>query len=136
MAEYYEAEAKLLEIKQWYDGYKFGEVEIYNPWSVINYFANDCEAEPYWVQTSANLTIREIIKNLDESACEQLRELLNGATVQSVVETDIIYPSLRDTTTNIFGFLLLTGYLKAVKTMKLEGMNCLLYTSPSPRDRG
>ena len=75
------------------------------------------------VQTSANLTIREIIKNLDESACEQLRELLNGATVQSVVETDIIYPSLRDTTTNIFGFLLLTGYLKAVKTMKLEGMN-------------
>lgn len=123
MAEYYEAEAKLPEIKQWYDGYKFGEVEIYNPWSVINYFANDCEAEPYWVQTSANLTIREIIKNLDESACEQLRELLNGATVQSVVETDIIYPSLRDTTTNIFGFLLLTGYLKAVKTMKLEGMN-------------
>ena len=123
MAEYYEAEAKLPEIKQWYDGYKFGEVEIYNPWSVINYFANDCEAEPYWVQTSANLTIREIIKNLDESACEQLRELLNGATVQSVVETNIIYPSLRDTTTNIFGFLLLTGYLKAVKTMKLEGMN-------------
>lgn len=123
MAEYYEAEAKLPEIKQWYDGYKFGEVEIYNPWSVINYFANDCEAEPYWVQTSANLTIREIIKNLDESACEQLRELLNGATVQSVVETNIIYPSLRDTTMNIFGFLLLTGYLKAVKTMKLEGMN-------------
>ena len=123
MAEYYEAEAKLPEIKQWYDGYKFGEVEIYNPWSVINYFANECEAEPYWVQTSANLTIREIIKNLDESACEQLRELLNGAIVQSVVETNIIYPSLRDTTTNIFGFLLLTGYLKAVKTMKLEGMN-------------
>ena len=41
MAEYYEAEAKLLEIKQWYDGYKFGEVEIYNPWSVINYFAKE-----------------------------------------------------------------------------------------------
>lgn len=123
MAEYYEAEAKLPEIKQWYDGYRFGETEIYNPWSVINYFANDCEAEPYWVQTSANLTIREIIKNLDEAACEQLRELLNGETVQSVVETNIIYPSLRDTTTNIFGFLLLTGYLKAVKTMKLEGVN-------------
>lgn len=123
MAEYYGAEERLPEIKQWYDGYKFGEVEIYNPWSVINYFANDCEAEPYWVQTSANLTIREIIKNLDEAACEQLRELLNGATVQSVVETNIIYPSLRDTTTNIFGFLLLTGYLKAVKTIKLDGMN-------------
>ena len=123
MAAYYGAEAKLPEIKQWYDGYKFGEVEIYNPWSVINYFANDCEAEPYWVQTSANLTIREIIKNLDEDACQHLRELLNGAIVQSVVETNIIYPSLKDTPTNIFGFLLLTGYLKSLKTMKVEGMN-------------
>ena len=123
MAAYYGAEEKLPEIKQWYDGYKFGETEIYNPWSVINYFANDCEAEPYWVQTSANLTIREIIKNLDEDACQHLRELLNGAIVQSVVETNIIYPSLKDTPTNIFGFLLLTGYLKSVKTMKIEGMN-------------
>lgn len=123
MAAYYGAEAKLPEIKQWYDGYRFGEVEIYNPWSVINYFANDCEAEPYWVQTSANLTIREIIKNLDADACQHLRELLNGTIVQSVVETNIIYPSLKDTPTNIFGFLLLTGYLKSVKTMKIEGMN-------------
>ena len=131
MAAYYEAEDKLDELKDWYDGYKFGKTEIYNPWSVINYFSNDCEAEPYWVQTSGNVTIREIIKNLDSDTCEALRSLLNGVNVTSVVETNIIYPQLGEQQTNIFGFLLLTGYLKAVKTTKVEGITLCELSIPN-----
>ena len=123
MATYYQADDKMSELQEWYDGYKFGNTEIYNPWSVLKYFNNYCEAEPYWVQTSANSTIREIIKGLDSSTCENLRALLNGITINSVIETNIIYPKLKDNQTIIFGFLLMTGYLKAVQTRRINGIS-------------
>ena len=123
MATYYQADDKMSELQEWYDGYKFGNTEIYNPWSVLKYFNNYCEAEPYWVQTSANSTIREIIKGLDSSTCENLRALLNDITINSVIETNIIYPKLKDSQTIIFGFLLMTGYLKAVQTRRINGVS-------------
>lgn len=123
MATYYQADDKMSELQEWYDGYKFGNTEIYNLWSVLKYFNNYCEAEPYWVQTSANSTIREIIKGLDSSTCENLRALLNGITINSVIETNIIYPKLKDNQTIIFGFLLMTGYLKAVQTRRINGVS-------------
>ena len=123
MATYYQADDKMSELQKWYDGYKFGNTEIYNPWSVLKYFNNYCEAEPYWVQTSANSTIREIIKGLDSSTCENLRALLNDITINSVIETNIIYPKLKDNQTIIFGFLLMTGYLKAVQTRRINGVS-------------
>ena len=116
MTAYYNKEEQLPEIKTWYDGYKFGEVEIFNPWSVINYFNHNCRAMPFWVQTSGNAVIHEIIKNLQGTACDNLRKLLDGVAVQSVIETNIIYPQLKDPQTNIFGFLLMTGYLKSTRT--------------------
>ena len=119
MAEYYGAVDKLAELKSWYDGYKFGSTEIYNPWSVLNYLANDCLAMPFWVQTSGNAVIREIISSLNSIACDNLRALLDGVIVESAIETDIIYPRLKDPQTNIFGFLLMTGYLKST-AMKLD----------------
>lgn len=117
MTAYYNKEEQLPKIKAWYDGYKFGEVEIFNPWSVINYFNHNCQAMPFWVQTSGNAVIHEIIKNLQGTACDNLRKLLDGASVRSVIETNIIYPQLRDPQTNIFGFLLMTGYLKSTNTI-------------------
>ena len=123
MATYYQADDKMSELQEWYDGYKFGNTEIYNPWSVLKYFNNYCEAEPYWVQTSANSTIREIIKGLDSSTCENLRALLNDITINSVIETNIIYPKLKDNQTIIFVFLLMTGYLKAVQTRRINGVS-------------
>ena len=116
MADYYHAVDKLSEIQQWYDGYKFGNTEIYNPWSVLYYFGNNCTALPYWVQTSGNAVIHEILQNLNTDTCESLRELLNGITLDSIINTNIIYPNLKDMESNIFSFLLMTGYLKSVNT--------------------
>ena len=116
LAAYYGKIKQLPEIKAWYDGYQFGHTEIFNPWSVINYFNHDCQAMPFWVQTSGNAVIHEIIKNMNNAACANLRKLLDGVAVQSVIETNIIYPQLKDPQTNIFGFLLMTGYLKSTRT--------------------
>lgn len=116
MAVYYGADDKLEELKAWYDGYRFGNSEIFNPWSVLNYFSNDCQAMPFWVQTSGNAVIAEILKNSNKTTCASLRALLNGEVVSSTIETTTIYPRLRDSQTNIFGFLLMTGYLKSTDT--------------------
>ena len=116
MAAYYDAEAKLPEIKDWYDGYKFGHTEIYNPWSVLNYFSNDYVAIPYWVQTSGNLVIYELLGYLNKETFQKLDELVSEKAVTSIVETNLVYPDIKLRPENIFSFLLMTGYLKAVKT--------------------
>lgn len=116
MAAYYEQTDKLPELKTWYDGYKFGDTEIFNPWSVINYFSNNCQAMPYWVQTSANTIIQEILKTYNDDTYRNLHALLGKMEVQSIVRTNIIYPKLKEPQTNILGFLLMTGYLKSTST--------------------
>ena len=116
MAAYYEQTDKLPELKAWYDGYKFGDTEIFNPWSVINYFSNNCQAMPYWVQTSANTIIQEILKTYNDDTYRNLHALLGNTEVQSIVRTNIIYPKLKEPQTNILGFLLMTGYLKSTGT--------------------
>ena len=116
MAAYYEQTDKLPELKAWYDGYKFGDTEIFNPWSVINYFSNNCQAMPYWVQTSANTIIQEILKTYNDDTYRNLHALLGKTEVQSIVRTNIIYPKLNEPQTNILGFLLMTGYLKSTGT--------------------
>ena len=116
LTQYYGFQKKLPEIKEWYDGYKFGATEIFNPWSVLNYLKNNCRPIPYWVQTSSNGTINEIIKSLDTETYHKLREIINGTAVSSIVTTNVIYPELKDKSDSIFGFLLMTGYLKSIKT--------------------
>ncbi len=116
MARYYEKEDKLPEIKDWYDGYIFGETEIFNPWSVLNYFANDCLAMPYWVQTSENFVVYDLLNYLNTEIFQKLNELVSGKIVTSIVETNVVYPEIKNRAENIFAFLLMTGYLKAVRT--------------------
>lgn len=114
MAAYYGQEAKLEELREWYDGYRFGSTEIYNPWSVANYFYNNCQAKPYWINTSANEIIREIMVSLTPDIADNLFALLQGKTVQASLNMDVIYPRITDGTDTIFSFLLLAGYLKPV----------------------
>ena len=72
MAEYYGAADKYDEICQWYDGYRFGKTEIFNPWSVVNYFSNECEPRPFWVSTGSNDIIGEVLAQADEEIYNRL----------------------------------------------------------------
>ena len=112
MASYYGKEENIAELKEWYDGYRFGNTEIYNPWSVANYFYNNCQAKPYWTNTSDNEIIREIMDSLSPDMSENLFGLLQGQTVQASLNMDVIYPRITDGTDTIFSFLLIAGYLK------------------------
>lgn len=114
MAAYYGQEDKMEELCDWYDGYRFGNTEIYNPWSVANYFYNNCQAKPYWTNTSDNEIIREIMASLTQDIAENLFSLMQGQTVQASLNMDVIYPRITDGTDMIFSFLLIAGYLKPV----------------------
>ena len=115
MADYYGHHEKLEELREWYDGYRFGNTKIYNPWSVTNYFHNNCQPKPFWTNTSDNEIIREIMTSLTPEIAEDLVALIQGQTVQTSLNMDVIYPRIIDGPDSIFSFLLIAGYLKSVK---------------------
>lgn len=112
MAAYYGMTDKLPEIKEWYDGYLFGTTEIYNPWSVISYFNNNCKPKAFWSRTSGNEIIGQLIQNSNAEMYESLSLLLQGNEVQSLIDTDIIYPEVNGDPDTIYSFLLVAGYLR------------------------
>jgi len=115
MARYYKAEDKYDEICAWYDGYRFGKSEIFNPWSVINYFSNECEPRAFWQSTGNNEIIGEVLTNADESIYEKLNQLLQGKSVLTYIDPSVIYPQIKTNPSSVYSFLLVAGYLKITK---------------------
>lgn len=113
MAEYYAVPEKYEEICEWYDGYRFGKAEIFNPWSVINYFSNDCLPRAFWLSTGSNDIIGEMLTVADNDVYEHLHELMLGKSFLSSIDTSVIYPQIRQNPSSIYSFLLVAGYLKA-----------------------
>lgn len=116
MARYYHANEKYDELCAWYDGYRFGNSEIFNPWSVINYFRNDCQPRAYWQSTGSNEIIGEILSETNTDINEKLQKLIQGETIVSTIDTDVIYPEVKNNPSSIFSFLLVAGYLKTLKS--------------------
>lgn len=123
MAAFYHAEDKYDEICDWYDGYQFGRTEIFNPWSVINYFGNECQPKAFWQSTGSNDVINEILTFSDVETTENLRKLLTGDTVKTMIDTSVIYPQIHNNPASIYSFLLMAGYLKPVGERMLIGSN-------------
>ena len=115
IARYYGAQEKYEEICAWYDGYRFGSSEIFNPWSVINYFRNHCRPQAFWQSTGNNEIIGEILADADADIYEHLNELLQGKSILTYIDTGVIYPQIRNNPSSVYSFLLVAGYLKALK---------------------
>nr|WP_330424887.1 AAA family ATPase [Lachnotalea sp. AF33-28] len=115
IARYYHAEEKYEEICAWYDGYRFGDSEIFNPWSVINYFRSYCQPKAFWQSTGSNEIIGELLANAGDDIYERLNVLLQGESFLTYIDTGVIYPQIRNNPSSVYSFLLVAGYLKAVK---------------------
>ncbi len=116
MTEYYGVIDKYEEICEWYDGYRFGKTEIFNPWSVINYFNNECEPRAFWLSTGSNDIIGEVIAEADKEIYDRLKSLVNGEKFVTYIDTGVIYPQIKSNPSTIYSFLLVAGYLKVLKT--------------------
>lgn len=114
MAEYYGMPEKYNEICEWYDGYRFGKTEIFNPWSVIGYFNNECIPRAFWQSTGSNDIISEILANATTETYEKLESLMQGKSFITHIDTGVIYPQIQNKPSTIYSFLLVTGYLKAI----------------------
>ena len=130
MLAYYNLQEELTEVKRWYDGYLFNDIEIYNPWSIINFvYDRDRKitqfALPYWSNSSSNSIIREMVGEADADAKRDLETLINGGTIEKQVHEDITYGDIHQTQDNLWNFLFFTGYLKKVGEQK-EGNNLKL----------
>ncbi len=103
-------------VRDWYDGYCFGNEEVYSPWDVINYcdkLLADPEAEPenYWANTSGNDLIRRLLKRADQTAKDEVEELLNGGEITKSIKQELTYWEIDDSAENVWSVLYSTGYL-------------------------
>ena len=115
MLAYYDYEDKYQEICEWYDGYRFGNSKIFNPWSVINYISDQCFPKAFWQSTGSNDIIGEIIGTATPEINENLYKLICGNTVTTYVDTSVIYPEVQSNPYSIYSFLLVAGYLKVAE---------------------
>ncbi|MGN1103567.1 MAG: AAA family ATPase [Candidatus Coproplasma sp.] len=115
MLSYYGVAKKYREVCEWYDGYLFGNTEIFNPWSVINYISDNCTPKAFWQSTGSNDIIGEIISSATTEVTENLHNLLTGNKVTTYIDTNVIYPEVNDNPYLIYSFLLISGYLKVDK---------------------
>ena len=117
MLECYDLTDKSSDIAHWYDGYKFNDVDIYNPWSVLNYLSEAVEkssalCKPYWSNTSSNEIVKRLIEESNDRTKNAIEELINGTPVKAQIYEDITYGTIDVNSEYIWSFLLFTGYLK------------------------
>ena len=125
MLKHYKMESKIQTVKDWYNGYIFGETEVYNPWSSIKvareWLADINELpKPHWVNTSSNDIIRKLIDKADSTAKEELEILIAGGTISKEIHEDITYDEIEKNVNNIWNFMFFTGYLKKVGSCSSE----------------
>ncbi len=120
MLVHYGKEQHMEQVREWYNGYLFGDAQVYNPWSLINHMkkivVNDTEVpKPYWSNTSSNSIVRELIERADEVVREELEVLLSGGTIEQEIQEDITYEDVYRNRGNLWNFLYFTGYLKKIQ---------------------
>ncbi|MDO4330561.1 MAG: AAA family ATPase [Lachnospiraceae bacterium] len=116
MMAFYQREERFADMKTWYDGYTFGNTDIYNPWSVIKFMDDlntdpDAFPRPYWINTSSNAIIKNMIGRADREMKGKIESLLKGETMDIQIHEEITYGDLDENGENLWNFLYFTGYL-------------------------
>ena len=103
-------------VRDWYDGYQFGDTSVYCPWDVIKYAQillkdKDAEPENYWANTSGNDLIRRLLKKANQTTRDEIERLINDETITKTIRQELTYRDVEDSTDNIWSVLYSTGYL-------------------------
>ena len=119
MLEYYGLQSHMSEMKKWYDGYRFGEADVYCPWDVINHvdrlrIEGDAAPQAYWINSSGNGLVRRFIDKADQSTRDELELLLSGGTIGKELHLELTYGELDNSMENLWSVLFTTGYLTLV----------------------
>ena len=110
MLEYFDMKYKIEEVREWYDGYIFGESEVYNPWSIVNY-VREKEIKAYWANVSGNALLENMIDNAGESVYDDLKRFTDGESIEKYISDGTTIKSLLNNNDEIWQLLLYSGYL-------------------------
>ena len=138
--DFYAMDEKYEEVKRWYDGYCFGQTQVYNPWSVTNYVKTAVTnlvayPRPYWSNTSSNSIIRELVERADEQARMEIERLISGGSVEKPVFEEITYEDIYRSQDYLWNFLFFTGYLKLVKRVMTGNVVYATFAIPNEEVR-
>ena len=136
MLKYYGLEEKAEEMRDWYNGYLFGETTVYNPWSGIKYLYDIVHNKmkfpsSHWSNTSSNSIIKDLIKISDNTVKEEIEQLIAGQTITKPIVEDIVYADITKTMDNLWSFLFFTGYLKKISKTQIDVQNYLELAIPN-----
>lgn len=112
----YHLESHLAEMKEWYDGYRFGDADIYCPWDVINHVDRLCgepgaEPQSYWINTSGNDLVKRFIDRADQTTRDEIEKLVVGESIEKPIRLDLTYDEIDSSINNLWSVLFTTGYL-------------------------
>ena len=110
MLDYFGMKYKIEEVKEWYNGYIFGESEVYNPWSIVNYIDNG-EIKAYWANISGNTLLENMLNHAGESVYEDLKRFTDGESIEKYISDGTTIKSLLSNDDEIWQLLLYSGYL-------------------------
>lgn len=112
LAAYRNESAAVPEARRWYDGYRFGSIDVFNPWSALSYFENGCTADIYWGNTSGNSVLGDMVACADGTALQHMYQLLEpGGTVEEALDTTVVFPDIGMREEALWAMLYLAGYL-------------------------
>ena len=137
LADYY-LEEHFAEVKEWYDGYHFGNADIYCPWDVINYVDDlvfDPQARPksYWINSSGNELVKRFIDKADTTTRDEIEELIAGYAVEKRIRMDLTYDEIDNTIDNVWSVLFTTGYLTQ-EGREMDGIYRLIIPNKEVRE--
>ena len=119
LLEAYHLENHMSEIKEWYDGYRFGDADVYCPWDVMNHVDKlwenpDAEPESYWINSSSNDLVKRFISKADRTTREEIEQLLAGGKIEKEIRLELTYDEIDSSIDNVWSVLFTTGYLTQV----------------------
>lgn len=140
MLDYYSLSSNRDTLQKWYDGYLFGEQEVYNPWSVVNYIESctvkpDAIPLPYWSNTSSNNIVHHLVERADFSAKQEVESLIEGSSILKPIHEDITYEDIESSQDNLWNFLFFTGYLKKIKEKQVGEIRYIEMAIPNSEVR-
>ncbi len=114
LLSYYGHPDKMDEVREWYDGYRFGNVDVYNPFSIMNYIQDGCNPQPYWVNSGGNWIIKDLLERIDEDNMNTIINLTIGQTATVELNSALSFEDIRSFDSTLFSLMAMSGYLNAV----------------------
>ena len=106
--------------RRWYDGYRFGDADVYNPYSIMNFVSEGCREYPYWVGSGKDVLIRDLLKSITSEKYTEIMKLITGGTILSDLMEGFPYEIIRKTGKPLYSLMVMSGYLKAVSTDEMD----------------